>query len=124
MAFMCSLCPKGFKLRHHLQRHIASIHEASADFQCSWCLKAFSRRDHLLRHQRKHEIDEMVHPCDLCDKVFLRKDALSRHVKTHDNDECRSRKRPSSNLLCGGAGPGAESKRERYVCIVLVPCNN
>ncbi|KAJ8050321.1 Transcription factor Sp1 [Holothuria leucospilota] len=112
MAFMCSLCPKGFKLRHHLQRHIGSIHGTSADFQCSWCLKAFSRRDHLLRHQRKHEINEMVHACDLCDKVFLRKDALSRHVKTHENEDRRSRKRPSSNSLCGEAGPGAESKRE------------
>ncbi|KAJ8025576.1 Zinc finger and BTB domain-containing protein 24 [Holothuria leucospilota] len=97
MAFMCSLCPKGFKLKHHLQQHLASVHVKNKQHVCKTCQKTFSRRDNLLRHQLKHEVDEITHTCKLCDQMFLRTDNLLRHMKTHDNAKLpRKRKRTNS----------------------------
>ncbi|KAJ8017821.1 Krueppel-related zinc finger protein 1 [Holothuria leucospilota] len=96
MAFMCSLCPKGFKLKHQLQRHLVSVHVSEGKHVCKTCQRSFSRQDALMRHQRKHEVDEITHTCKLCDQMFLRTDNLLRHMKTHENTKS-PHKRPRSN---------------------------
>ncbi|KAJ8037106.1 hypothetical protein HOLleu_17845 [Holothuria leucospilota] len=83
MAFMCSLCPKEFKLKHHLKRHVAGVHIKDRKHVCKTCQKEFSRRDNLLRHQRKHEGRERGQTCNLCEKLFFRKHNLKKHMKIH-----------------------------------------
>lgn len=115
MAFKCSLCPKEFKLKHQLHRHLASVHVSEGDHVCKTCQRSFSRRDALSRHQRKHEIDEIIHTCNVCEKVFLRKDNLTRHVKTHDNNNRRRQGPKISSPNPHFQGTIVKDKHERYV---------
>ncbi|KAJ8044458.1 Krueppel-related zinc finger protein 1 [Holothuria leucospilota] len=97
MAFMCSLCPKGFKLKHQLHRHLASVHVKNNQHVCKTCQRSFSRQDALMRHQRKHEVDEITHTCNVCDQMFLRTDNLLRHMKTHDNVKSPQKRQRSNS---------------------------
>lgn len=47
--FVCDVCGKGFKLRHHLKEHVR-IHSGETPYQCSACGKKFSHSGNYSRH--------------------------------------------------------------------------
>ena len=77
--FVCDICQRAFKEKHHLTRH-RKIHTGEKEFVCKICQKAFVRSDHMIAHQRAH-IGAYV--WDICCDTFRRKDQLHRHQLTH-----------------------------------------
>ncbi|KAJ5970908.1 uncharacterized protein N7479_000826 [Penicillium vulpinum] len=82
--YECSLCPKRYKRREHLFRHISS-HTSQRPYQCHSCGGAFQRADVLKRHMRT---------CDggtprastrrrACDRCVRQKKACSSHQPCH-----------------------------------------
>ncbi|OQE18909.1 hypothetical protein PENFLA_c020G01697 [Penicillium flavigenum] len=82
--YECSLCPKRYKRREHLFRHISS-HTLQRPYQCHSCDGAFQRADVLKRHLRT---------CDggasrastrrrACDRCVRQKKACSSHQPCH-----------------------------------------
>ena len=49
MSFKCELCELEFKWKHHLQRHVKTIH-SSKQLKCELCDYVCKRMDHLKRH--------------------------------------------------------------------------
>lgn len=83
--YECSLCPKRYKRREHLFRHIGS-HTSQRPYQCNSCDGAFQRADVLKRHLRT---------CDggasrantrrrACDRCVRQKKACSFHQPYHN----------------------------------------
>lgn len=52
---------------------------------CSICPRAFRRRAHLKRHVESHNSDR-PYTCSLCDSAFKRADVLKRHIQTCDGN--------------------------------------
>ena len=50
---------------------------------CSVCNKPFSSRHHLVRHMRSVHERSLSHACPVCGKMFCRKDVLNKHLKSH-----------------------------------------
>ena len=108
----CQLCPKTFKLKTSLVKHLISSHEKrNVSFQCDKCPKKFIKKvyltNHLLRfhHLRKENLcvhcgeafltseslkkhtqehfSNLTFKCDTCQKVFKRKDKWKNHLAIH-----------------------------------------
>ena len=84
--FKCEYCPKAFKRKEHLTKHIV-LHTGEKAFPCLNCGKEFPRKDALQDHIRRihgtSDIMTMEYPCNFCDKVFLQRPNLLRHMKNH-----------------------------------------
>lgn len=50
----CSICDRGFKLKHHLLRHERTVHGETA-LKCMFCPQTFSRTDNPKRHLKGHK---------------------------------------------------------------------
>lgn len=72
--YPCSLCPRAYKRREHLHRHVAS-HSSVRPYRCTLCNQSYQRADILRRHvqtcQTKPRIGGTLvssnrRACDLC----------------------------------------------------------
>lgn len=79
--FLCHICSKNFRYKHHLQIHL-SVHNNEKKFECEICERKFRQKSHLTQHNKIHVgIKEFA--CNYCAKLFLHRGDLRRHLKTH-----------------------------------------
>ena len=78
MNVMCQHCGKKFYSKHHLNEHVAAIHEKSKNFKCLKCEKTFPTKKSRWLHSKYHE--EKKFECDICFKKFAFKTILNTHV--------------------------------------------
>ncbi|KAH7704417.1 gastrula zinc finger protein XlCGF57.1-like protein [Aphelenchoides avenae] len=83
-SFHCEVCLCSFGQRHHVERHVRTVHENHRRFPCTECPKAFARQDVLDRHVRTTHENEKDRPyrCAECTDAFGRSDHLQHHLKT------------------------------------------
>jgi hypothetical protein len=79
--FNCDKCESAFKVKHHLQNHIDSIHSDKRKFECNVCDSKFSLKHQLQSHMRLHTGD--LYKCEYCDKKVASKAQLNIHVRNH-----------------------------------------
>ncbi|KAJ5210522.1 hypothetical protein N7491_010329 [Penicillium cf. griseofulvum] len=93
--YECSLCPKQYKRREHLFRHI-STHTSQRPYQCNSCNGAFQRADVLKRHLRTCEggTSRASTRRRACDRCVRQKKACSSNQPCHS---CAKRDRGSSS---------------------------
>lgn len=96
-------CPKHFKTKNELKRHVQSIHDLQV---CEICLehkKCFTvelclyNRSSLQKHQR-----DVNHPrCQVCDRIFYSEDELAEHCRdAHELCHiCQRTGRPNRHFL-------------------------
>ena len=86
----CMECPKSFKQKEKLVRHVQCVHEKLKPFQCQFCQVTFSRKDKLKRHVSSIHLKERPYICNHCDFQTNRKDRIKQHVTgvhaTHGED--------------------------------------
>ncbi|XP_054848010.1 zinc finger protein 777-like [Eublepharis macularius] len=93
--YVCSLCPKSFRLKTSLLIHqkTHTVGKSDSAFVCPECGCGFSHQGQLTRHQAIHA--DRPHQCSECHKAFNRKSSLMVHLKTH-----RERPRPFQCPQC------------------------
>ncbi|XP_048367494.1 zinc finger protein 250-like isoform X1 [Sphaerodactylus townsendi] len=93
--YVCSLCPKSFRLKTSLLIHqkTHTVGKSESAFVCPECGCGFSHQGQLTRHQAIHA--DRPHQCSECHKAFNRKSSLVVHLKTH-----RERPRPFQCPQC------------------------
>lgn len=82
--FICDICLKHFRLKHHLVIHLKT-HTGQKDYQCEICSKHFAQSSHLNLHLKMHT-GEKAFPCPYCEKRFIHRGDLHRHCKIHRNE--------------------------------------
>lgn len=77
--FYCSLnnCKKVYPYKHHLERHIATIHNGQK-FICPICEALLASKTYLNTHMRIHNLGTHYH-CMTCNLVFKRRDVYNKH---------------------------------------------
>lgn len=95
--FICDICSKGFRLKHHLVVHLKT-HTSEKNYQCEVCSKTFAQSSHLNIHLKVHS-GEKAFPCNYCTKRFLHRGDVHRHLLTHRElpFTCATCKRPFSD---------------------------
>lgn len=51
------MCPKKFKVKSALSRHLQSCHSDERPYACQWCKQAYKRSSHLRRHELQRHGD-------------------------------------------------------------------
>ena len=77
--YTCSLCPKAFKQRYHLNRQM--LNHQLAKYPCRMCNKRFHRTDLLSKHEGKCSLSVDHKTCELCSRSFSQKCSMTRHKK-------------------------------------------
>jgi len=86
--FVCEHCPRSFKKRNKLARHVKETHLNLKEFTCTLCSKSFKRNSHLKRHMVTHSTEPKPFKClyNDCLLRFSDKYHLERHIKVkHKN---------------------------------------
>jgi hypothetical protein len=104
--FKCEHCPKTFKNKSELVKHITRNHfQYHPMFDCDQCHNKYSRLSELSRHKRCVHKPLPRNQCNYCGKDFLRKDHLSAHVfGVHENgqiyncEKCNTKFNKKSNF--------------------------
>lgn len=79
---LCELCGKAFRLRSQLKMHVTAIHTKIRAFKCTMCPKDFVRKVHLDDHIKSHlNIRDKI--CSTCGKGFTSCHSLIRHRQIH-----------------------------------------
>lgn len=80
----CFICPKEFRRRVELERHIR-VHTGERPYCCSICTKSFTQKVHLEVHMRTHS-SEKPYSCTVCSKTFSQNIHLRVHFRTHTGE--------------------------------------
>lgn len=80
--YVCDICLKHFRLKHHIAIHLKTVHARTKEFQCEICSKNFAQSSHLNLHLKAHTGDKNF-PCQYCGKRFIHRGDLHRHLQTH-----------------------------------------
>ena len=82
--FECHLCDKKCKTRDGVITHIERMHENKvSSHSCPECPKKYKHKGDLNRHMKKHENTSKKFICAMCDYETDRLDNLDRHEKIH-----------------------------------------
>ncbi|XP_016964955.1 gastrula zinc finger protein XlCGF7.1 [Drosophila biarmipes] len=81
--FKCSVCPKDYRMRSKLHRHLR-IHTGVRPFKCNYCSKTFTQGQHLRAHIRTHT-GERPFKCPKCESCFAQHASLRTHFQLHTN---------------------------------------
>ena len=113
--FNCELCPKGYKWRNNLTKHLkqkSNIEPSRAmTYICNVCNQTFTTRYDLKRHQKRLHRSRIS--CNSCDLQFVDENELTQHQKVHrvtaDNQSARS---------CEKDYDLVESTRKKYLKVL------
>ncbi|XP_010886959.2 zinc finger protein 665 isoform X1 [Esox lucius] len=103
LAYKCPQCPKSFKQKGHVQRHLQTVHSKVKPYCCIHCRRCFAQLSCLARHQirvhrKKHAEDQelnppasdsprittsVLFPCPHCPFSSSMKSSLSQHMRRH-----------------------------------------
>lgn len=84
----CDFCPKAFKNKEKLDRHVSCVHEKARPFTCLTCGVSFGRKDKLKRHVSTIHLEEKPFLCNHCDHKTSRRDRMRKHlVNVHSLSE-------------------------------------
>jgi len=83
-SFLCSKCPKTYKLSHHLKAHELT-HGEEKKFCCSDCKQSFYDKKSLKSHIKSHSEKDLF--CNFCVLKFKHKSNLKSHIKTHNGEK-------------------------------------
>uniref|UniRef100_A0A182PUK2 Protein krueppel n=1 Tax=Anopheles epiroticus TaxID=199890 RepID=A0A182PUK2_9DIPT len=106
--YVCEVCSKSFKIRHHLLVHqhthvdshgapVAMLHDGSdfnvatgsaggkQSYACPKCAKVFVNKGNLLNHLETHT-NEKSYACDICTKTFKYNVQLRLHMRIHTGE--------------------------------------
>ena len=76
--------------KHHLKRHVTTVHEEKRPYKCSFCDQYFKTEDGVKNHSGKCVEHLKISPklgpgeracCIQCDKTYINKSALRQHVE-------------------------------------------
>ncbi|RZF42281.1 hypothetical protein LSTR_LSTR003899 [Laodelphax striatellus] len=96
--YKCDVCPKAFRVPHHLAMHKERAHMSVKKYNCTNCDRVFASRGELMSHIRwSHMGPERPFECELCQKTFAYKNNLKIHMRIHTNDK------PYACKVCGRA---------------------
>ena len=100
--FQCEFCPKHYKRRDTLYKHVSAVHSemqpprpqathdtvTDAGHVCDVCGRKFSYKSVVETHLKTvHRIGDVEYfKCDICSKVFTRKSALKLHLQLVHGD--------------------------------------
>lgn len=79
--FLCHVCSKSFKHKHHLVIHL-KVHSEEKEFACEICARKFRQKSHVNQHKKIHS-GKKEFECEFCTKSFTHRGDLKRHLKTH-----------------------------------------
>nr|XP_016931910.2 gastrula zinc finger protein XlCGF7.1-like [Drosophila suzukii] len=79
--FKCTVCPKDYRLRSKLHRHLR-VHTGVRPFKCTHCSRTFTQGQYLKAHIRTHT-GERPYKCPLCTSCFAQASSLRSHVRIH-----------------------------------------
>lgn len=103
--FMCSVCPKSFKMMSTLKDHLRT-HTGDKPYKCTICGRGFSQNTNLKQHLRRHtQIKPFKCNYQECDATFVSKGELDSHVRKHTGahpftcDQCGTGFTTSSSLV-------------------------
>ena len=81
----CNECEKKYSTKHHLKRHVDSIHR-NKSHKCDFCTKSYTMKDTLNDHIKDFH-GGRLHNCKICEKAYPRRSSLTSHMKSiHKND--------------------------------------
>ncbi len=84
----CHLCPRSFKSKDGLVKHMAKEHDLEKKFECDQCDYKAAVPSLLKKHvNRKHSEQSLDHLCQECGKSFKDKDYLQNHIRTRHQKE-------------------------------------
>ncbi|KAG5896664.1 hypothetical protein JTB14_021307 [Gonioctena quinquepunctata] len=83
--FLCSKCPKVFKMKIGLSRHVKYTHGEGLDklWSCKVCGKLFKVSGALKSHYCQTHLRDGPLKCEVCGQGFFRTDYLKRHKRRH-----------------------------------------
>uniref|UniRef100_A0A182IQ62 Uncharacterized protein n=1 Tax=Anopheles atroparvus TaxID=41427 RepID=A0A182IQ62_ANOAO len=139
--FVCEICSKSFKIRHHLlvhrHTHVDNHHEmqinllngagggvggghggAKHTYGCPKCTKVFVNKGNLLNHIETHS-NEKNYACDICSKSFKYNVQLRLHMRIHTGErphKCEICNRGFSQLSNLRSHRKTHSKVKPYKC--------
>ncbi|XP_052873126.1 zinc finger protein 45-like [Anopheles cruzii] len=142
--YVCEVCPKSFKIHHHLLVHshthlnhqpsvpssggggggAASVGISGTDgggkqsYACPKCAKVFVNRGNLLNHLETHT-NEKSYSCDICSKSFKYNVQLRLHMRIHTGErphKCEICNRGFSQLSNLRSHRKTHSKVKPYKC--------
>ena len=101
----CTICGKGFTLKHNLKRHLR-IHTDGRPYVCPVCGKLFIQSSRLWSHSKVHS-EETPHKCLSCGKGFKHKNSLIRHLNEtiHTCSNCGKKDLIAYLRVDSGEGP-------------------
>ena len=84
--FVCSVCQKGFPIKHLLTTHMTS-HSTEKLFVCDFedCGKKYKSKSELQMHNRLHT-GERPYVCEFCGYSAVGRQKLMRHLRTHTQE--------------------------------------
>lgn len=84
IVFNCPKCPKTFKDRVYLTRHL-NRHDKERPFECKKCVAAFKFSENLVKHMKEKHIRGRMFDCTQCTSTFKTVEALSNHTNLHNS---------------------------------------
>ncbi|XP_050441058.1 zinc finger protein 425-like isoform X2 [Adelges cooleyi] len=97
----CVQCPRKFRTRAAMQRHVDVVHLGRKDFQCPVCGKTFAERNTLKTHLLIHT-DERPLVCHECGKRFRHVSKLNVHVRFVHKKEKNIKCPECGKMYCTG----------------------
>lgn len=82
VVFNCPKCPKTFKDRVYLNRHL-NRHDKEKPFECKKCVAAFKFSENLVKHMKEKHIKGRMFDCSRCSSTFKTMESLSNHMNLH-----------------------------------------
>ncbi|KAJ5520380.1 hypothetical protein N7463_000833 [Penicillium fimorum] len=92
-----------------------SLTEISPKYECSLCPKRYKRREHLFRHISSHT-SQRPYQCNSCDGAFQRADVLKRHLRTCDGGTSRTSTRRRACDRCVRQKKACSSHQPCHSC--------
>lgn len=93
-----------------------SLESHVSRYECSLCPKRYKRREHLHRHISSHT-SQRPHQCNLCQGNFQRADVLKRHLKTCSGISSRANTRRRACDRCVRQKKACSSHQPCHGCV-------